>query len=353
MNVKVDISIIVPMYNARTNIERCLNSIRKQTKNNIEIIVINDGSSDNSGEICKRLVADDERIKYIEQANSGVASARNKGIDIAKGECIAFVDADDYLEISCLEKLWKCYKESFTDVVSCCCRVVPENKIYHFYDGSKVFGKEHNFDEVILQLLDSSYGQKEKGFTGIGVPWGKLYSTEVIKKYNIRFPDIRRQQDNIFNLEILNHIRRFIYLDLPLYNYETSNILDFYKYYHSDYDKILKKVHQLRFELLKKGNWLENERIKKQFKLVTLSNAYSIISRKYFSKYYRVAYKDRVSKSILLLQDGLYAELIGQLNYSEMNSVKKKIVLFLIKNRQFPVIFMINLKKDRKLKLKN
>ena len=102
------ISIIVPVYNVEDYIEECLESLVKQTYKNLEIILIDDGSTDNSGEICDDYVLKDTRIKCFHQINQGVGAARNKGLEVAEGELIGFVDPDDYLIWKCF---WKCINQ--------------------------------------------------------------------------------------------------------------------------------------------------------------------------------------------------------------------------------------------------
>ena len=95
---KEKITVVVPIYNAEQYLERCLKSIVEQTYENLEIILVNDGSSDKSLEICERFKASDERITIISKENGGVSSARNRGIEVATGKYIIFIDADDYIE---------------------------------------------------------------------------------------------------------------------------------------------------------------------------------------------------------------------------------------------------------------
>ena len=97
------ISVIVPVYNVEAYLEKCVNSILHQTYENIEVILIDDGSTDNSGAICDALAADDSRIKVLHKSNGGVSSARNLGISVASGAYICFVDSDDWLDIDYFE----------------------------------------------------------------------------------------------------------------------------------------------------------------------------------------------------------------------------------------------------------
>lgn len=114
------ISIIVPVYNVEEYIEQALDSLINQTYKNIEIIIIDDGSTDNSAIICERYAEEDKRIVVIHTANNGVAIARNLGINLAKGEYIGFVDPDDYINLEMFEKLYGALKECKADIA--CCR---------------------------------------------------------------------------------------------------------------------------------------------------------------------------------------------------------------------------------------
>ena len=120
------ISIIVPVYNVEDYIEECLESLVKQTYKNLEIILIDDGSTDNSGEICDDYVLKDTRIKCFHQINQGVGAARNKGLEVAEGELIGFVDPDDYCDLEMFLEMYKSMKEDEADIV--CCRWITINR---------------------------------------------------------------------------------------------------------------------------------------------------------------------------------------------------------------------------------
>ena len=113
------ISVIVPIYNAEQYIDRCIKSILKQTYSNLEVLLIDDGSSDGSSSICKQYELSDNRVHYYHQHNSGVSAARNKGLDIAKGEYIGFCDADDWIESDMYEVLYSMINSSQSDIAIC------------------------------------------------------------------------------------------------------------------------------------------------------------------------------------------------------------------------------------------
>ena len=110
------VSVIVPVYNTEKYIERCLNSLLTQTFGDIEIIVINDGSTDKSMQVIERLAEEDSRIKVIEQTNQKQGAARNRGLEIAKGDFITFIDADDWVDIDYIDKMYHCIKKHDTDI---------------------------------------------------------------------------------------------------------------------------------------------------------------------------------------------------------------------------------------------
>ena len=141
------VSIIIPIYNVENYLEQCIISVVHQTYKNLEIILVNDGSPDNSGKICDDFALMNKRIKVIHKMNGGLSSARNAGIDIAKGEYLGFVDSDDTIEPFMYEKLMTAIKRDWTDLAVCAINYVFENgkkltktnlgkdTIFDFYDA--------------------------------------------------------------------------------------------------------------------------------------------------------------------------------------------------------------------------
>ena len=116
MSEKVSISIIMPIYNVQENLEEAIQSVEKSSFSDYELLLIDDGSTDNSSYICQKFAEKNEKIKYIPKENGGVASARNKGLEIAKGEYVAFLDADDRLSENMLEKMYIAATNTNADV---------------------------------------------------------------------------------------------------------------------------------------------------------------------------------------------------------------------------------------------
>ena len=276
------ISIIVPIYNMEKYIGKCIESVLSQTYQEFELILIDDGSKDKSLLICKEYAAKDKRIHVMTKQNGGVSSARNMGLSICNGSWIMFIDPDDYVEQSMLESLLSETDEN-TDIVSCCCQSEKNHvrEKVSFFDNDILFDddmyKNDKFmlagkylisskKSLYLELLDSNYDIKNHGkkkrVTAIGVPWGKLYRTSVLKKEGILFdPDLTRMQDNIFNMFVFEKARRIKYIDDPLYIYNTEHIAGtkttFDRYITDYYGKLLK----VRYEFCRSRKLLSDEAI--------------------------------------------------------------------------------------------
>lgn len=204
------ISVIVPVYKVEKYLKRCVASIQDQTYKNLEIILIDDGSPDECGKMCDEFAEKDTRIKVVHQKNGGLAKARNKGLEIAKGEYITFVDSDDMLEAQMMEMLLLMIKEDADiDISICGHRIVYEDK-------ERVSPKDEECkDNVILnqqELWEEIFGQLNNAV------WNKMYKRSVIGE--LRFPEgIIHGEDLIFNLNYLRKCNKGIINQTVGYNY--------------------------------------------------------------------------------------------------------------------------------------
>ncbi|MED3939488.1 glycosyltransferase family 2 protein [Priestia megaterium] len=202
------ISIIVPVYNVEEYLEKCIDSILKQTFKDFELILVNDGSTDNCGEICDKYVGKDNRVRVIHKKNGGLSDARNSGIEAAKGHYIGFVDSDDWIEPNMYEILYTLCVENGADISTCSINIWDkENK-------RKCWGASNTtkiFDSRIA--IKYMYDDKLSGFTA----WNKLYNKNVFK--NIRFPKGRIYEDAAIMYKIYDNSNQIIFIDNPLYNY--------------------------------------------------------------------------------------------------------------------------------------
>lgn len=204
------ISVIVPVYNVEKYLDKCIDSIHNQTYKNLEIILVNDGSKDNSKSICQKWKKIDKRIIYIEQKNSGVSSARNKGIELSKGKYIVFLDSDDYVEANMVELLYSEILKNNSDIAIC--NFIKKSEDNYYIKKSKINKYDNKKNQYVKYLLNE---YKFGGFL-----WNKMYLADNIKKYNILFKeDIKIMEDLIFNLEYYKYIKKFSICEEYLYNY--------------------------------------------------------------------------------------------------------------------------------------
>ena len=205
------ISVIVPIYNVEKYLAECIESIIKQTYKNLEIILINDGSTDLSCEICNEYKEKDNRIKVINKKNEGVSSARNTGIDVSKGSYLTFVDSDDWIEDNFVEILYNKAKEKNADVVLCGYnRIIGNSK-----ESINFVKKEYEFasEEYLINTLNPQ--------TGFGFCHMKLFEKKCIG--SVRFKeDLKVGEDALFNEEISANIKKAIFIEKNLYNYRIN-----------------------------------------------------------------------------------------------------------------------------------
>lgn len=213
MRMNPTISIIVPVYNAEKYLHKCLNSILNQELNNIEVIIIDDGSSDNSKKIIQEYQVKDSRVRAIYQSNQGVSATRNKGIRIAKGEYIGFVDADDYIELDMYKKMYQKAEEVKADIVVCNVRDI-------FHNNTRISLK---LEEGLISVEDIKPKEflKEKYFNLGTAVWHKIFRRSLIEESKIRFINYNEvsSEDTIFNLQAMLKAKTIYCIDKPLYNY--------------------------------------------------------------------------------------------------------------------------------------
>ncbi len=213
------ISIIVPVYNVEKYLSRCIDSILAQTFREFELILVDDGSTDNSAEICDKYATKDSRIKVIHKENSGQSSARNSGLEIATGKYIGFVDSDDWISTDCLEYLYTLIEKSKADAVSADFVFAYENKSVSFQKDKNPKEKTVDSTEEILCYYlkqDKMHGKNDFAV------WGKLFKRELF--YELRFPAGKIYEDNIINFKLLQKCSRYVKSTKEIYAYFQRDI---------------------------------------------------------------------------------------------------------------------------------
>ena len=173
------VSVIIPVYNVEKYLHRCLNSVKNQSFKNLDVILIDDGSTDKSGEICENYCKEDFRFRVIHQKNRGQATARNLALDMAKGDYICFVDSDDYIEKTMIETLYNSITNNNADIAVCGYNRVNETgeliKTFFPFNSERVLNKR----EAVLEIL--------KDIHLFSFLWDKIFKRELFK--NIRLPE--------------------------------------------------------------------------------------------------------------------------------------------------------------------
>ena len=185
------ISVIIPVYEVEKYIEKCLDSVINQTYTNLEIILVEDGSKDNSSKICDEYAKKDKRIQVIHKENAGVSSARNTGLDKANGKYIAFIDSDDYVDKEYIEYLYNEITKNNADISICGTIDIDENE--NVCKESKKIEKTLNLEETLQELLQEKYYSS--------VVWAKMYKAELAKK--VKFNEnlkIAEDFDYLYNI---------------------------------------------------------------------------------------------------------------------------------------------------------
>lgn len=205
------ISVIVPIYNVEKYLENCVSSIIKQTYTNLEIILVDDGSTDSSKIICDDLAAKDSRIKVIHKENGGLSSARNEGMKIATGELIGFVDSDDYIIPEFYEYLYDMLEKNNADISEGKFLRISEELMSNAERILIDKNNEVKIEEIVSNNLDALYtlyGINEEEYVQKVVVWNKLYKKELFE--NIIFPEGRLHEDEFTTYKLLYKSKKIV-----------------------------------------------------------------------------------------------------------------------------------------------
>ena len=207
------ISVIIPVYNVEKYLCACVNSVINQTYKNLEIILVDDGSTDKSGAICDEYALKDERIKVFHKSNGGLSSARNYGLDRMSGDYVFFLDSDDFISLQCLEKMLEVSIEQNADIVS------SLNK--RFATESDLITQNTVKKEIVVysskQTLENTFKKTENFFV---VSWAKLYKYKTFD--NLRFTEGVIHEDEFICHRLYGQINKFVLLKEELYFYREN-----------------------------------------------------------------------------------------------------------------------------------
>ncbi len=213
------VSIIVPIYNEEKTLERCLNSLHQQTFSDFEVLLINDGSTDSSLDICEKYEQLDQRFKIFTQENAGPSAARNLGIDRASGEFVYFVDADDHIEHNAIEKMYDEADYRKADVTICgFYRITDKTITIHEYPYPRGLHEGEACRKIAIDMLDNMTPPYLPPYA-----WIRMIRADLLQKHHLRFAEkVKRNEDYLFATELHFLIDRLFIIDEPLYNYIES-----------------------------------------------------------------------------------------------------------------------------------
>ena len=322
----VKISAIVPVYNVEKYLKECLDSIINQTLTDIEIICINDGSTDNSLKILNEYAEKDKRVKIFTQKNQGLSIARNNGMKYAKGEYISFIDSDDYIELNTFEKLYDKATRDDLDILMFKSFVYDEQKqkINEFdaYHDLEVFDK---FIKNIFCHLDTKEFTHRISVTS----WSKIYKTDFLKSNEINFPEKLLFEDNAFFYETYLKAKTVSIYPERLYYYRINRENSITKTSGYKFSDIIKNFCLIR-NTLKEMNYLNiyKKTVYNKFINVILWR-YSLISEEYKEEFFNKM-KEDILKFLIFkeVEEDDYKLYFNDLN----NNLKYKVINILISN---------------------
>lgn len=325
------VSIIIPIFNAEKYLEQCIESAINQTIRDIEIILINDGSTDSSEVICKKYASQDSRIIYYYKENEGLAAARQDGIERASGEYIGFIDSDDWVEPEMYEKMYVAAQSNNADVVLCNCFEYSEKK-----RGMGIEGGAYDEGQIKATILPQTLIRVDENGNRRNIRWSnclRIYRRSTIEENNIKFDRrFRRCQDLPFTLDVMLHSKNFYYLDEFLYHNRqdagslsrgyTKNMWELMKPLIRHIDQSVKDYHEVDFSQFADSTafFLTLDCILNEFK----DDA--------------PGYREKMMHIRSIIDDQLCVEILNRFNGAMLNSAYRK-------------IFYVNMKKQKTGKL--
>ena len=338
-----NLSIIIPIYNAENYLSTCLNSIIEQSYTDFEVILVNDGSKDNSKSICKQYSAIDSRIIFFDKENEGVSLTRNFGISKAKGNYITFVDADDWLEKDTYKIIFDILENNkdidlFIYNYNYCTSNKTKNKC-----APETFCVEgEQVKELKATVLNPNYFTLvdcDTKFKGLSYPWNKVIKKSIVDKYNLDFKLTNRRavyEDLLFIYEYLQYSNKVYFLNEPLYNYRV-----FEESSSNRYNEEILNVNNYLFNKLLEidKDILKEDWLKQSFYVRIINNLYLSLNSYFYNKKNANKFKDKIKLVKKTLNKKIYYDAFNNVNFKLLSN-NLKIVTILIKLKMFNLLYL-------------
>jgi len=324
------VSIIIPMYNSQATINKCIDSIKKQTYKNLEVILIDDGSKDDTLNESIKSTKNDNRFFIISQMNSGASSARNEGIIKSTGDYMMFVDSDDYIDKNMVETLVDSAREKDADYVVC--GMITETK----KEQTKTISIKHEltpqFIDKNIEIPDNILNLVEN--EKINGPYCKLIKSRIVKDNNILMPrHIALQEDLFFNIQVLIYVKSFMVIEQTPYHYILGNDKSVTMgYYHNKYE-MLDEVHDLLLNFYKERS--KNEKNLSRIKYIYIKNLYASILN-LFHKNCNMNKKEKLEYINEIIKGDKFQSMIKQ---GKRKGFKYFILKYILKTKSKKVIY--------------
>lgn len=324
------VSIIVPIYNVELYVNRCIDNLINQTYTNVEIILVDDGSTDNSKNICNMYAEKDERCRVFHIKNRGLSGARNFGLRQISGEFVMFIDADDWIDINCIEL--------------CISKINEYNNVecilFPYIREFKGLSKKVDILGTTAQFFSSKYIQRRlfgplnnelkypDSMDNLNTAWGKLYSSKFIK--NMEFLSARQigtAEDLCFNINIFNKLNIVYYLPYTYYHYNKINNNSIVHSYKKDLVFTRKNLHKYMYDFIHKNKlsaeYIEALNNRMILTILSLSRNIMNTNKSFIEKY-------TLLKSIL--DDPIYKSYFIKFNFNKLE-FKWKVYYFFVRNK--------------------
>lgn len=328
------VSIVIPIYNCEKHLEKAINSALRQTLNDLEIILVDDGSTDNSGKICDEYELIDKRVRVIHKKNSGPGTARNVGIDNCNGKYIGFLDSDDEIEENMYEILYKEIEDSNSDVVICGIREIDKNgaelgRTYFEKRDKITLEKDYIEKRCRLDFLDNKSELYDF--------YNKLYRREWLINTGVKIDNnLRIGEDWLFNFEILALANRITIVPRYLYKYfRVSDTSLMFSYRKNEYKTFCSN----RIKIMELLKGYDIDKYKANMGKTFFNNTLNIIYKTYMNIQDKNIRKEEIFK---ILDSDMFVNATKD-GYKKLD-IKKKIIAFPIKNRMKIIAYlMLNL----------
>lgn len=329
------ITIIIPVYNVEKYINECVDSLISQTYQNIEIILVDDGSKDRSGSICDDYASRDSRIKVIHKENEGLGFARNTGLKVAQGKFVTFIDSDDKADVDLIEKLVNEIHIFNCDTCIGGFKRITEDGVVNYKEQYEdtVFEKDDVYNKLFARMLGSAPDQHDAVRMSV---WNVLYSMDIIRKHNIEFPSERRfiSEDIIWDSEYYKYSKRVKVISSTAYNYRITPGSLTQKYKPDMLDKICVLYNEMCSRL--SGDTIKISRLQRQF-FVNLRSCIKQEQHSVSNKCdvdIRNSIKEIVNNHVVHTVSEEYSLVIHQ--------IKQKLFVWMVKYKCVTVLYWLN-----------